>query len=117
MDNLFISKASREGIYPFPNSYKFPLIYIDDEAHVISLSISGLHRKEKTLPLDTILVDKKGSVDRLTIRDAVVENHTGEPMTFLRNKGAISSLTITGCAAQGTEMIANEGTIENLCVR
>lgn len=117
MDNLFISKASRDGIYPFPNSYQFPLIYIDDETHVRSLSISGLHRKERTLPLDTILVDKKGSVARLTIRDSVVENCTAEPMIFLRNKGAISSITMTGCAAEGAEMIASEGTIETLCVR
>ena len=69
------------------------------------------------------LIDKSGcelrlgSVDRLTIRDSVVENCTDKPMTFLRNKGAISSLSLTGCAAEGTEMIANEGTIENLCVR
>ena len=117
MDHLFISKASREGIYPFPNSYRFPLIYIDNDVRIKNLSIRALHRKERTLPLDTLLIDQGASVDRLLIRDATTENHTGEPMAFIRNKGTVSFLSLTDCFTNGDQPLADEGTIKEQCIR
>ncbi len=117
MDNLFISKADRSGIYPFPDSYVFPLIYIEPKTHIKSLSIDRLHRKERTMSVDTLSVGREARVDRLLIRGAEIRNHTDEPMTFIKNRGTISYLSLTDCTAAEGTLIDNEGIITQQIIR
>ena len=92
IDNIFASKAKRlPHLYPFPNSYVFPLIWIS-EAIVRNLKISSLHRREYNVPSATIYVGTDTVVDRLILEDITSENYTGENMPHFVNNGTIRQL-------------------------
>lgn len=116
LDHIYAAKAwpARKGAFQHPpkTEQAFPLIWIQGKTVVNDLSISELHRKEKTLPKDTIFVGEGAYINRLTVDNAVTENGTGGKMPLLRNKGHISYLSMRRVACGKDERLVNEGKID-----
>ncbi|MBQ7916330.1 MAG: hypothetical protein IJ315_06040 [Firmicutes bacterium] len=95
LDHIYASKASREGIYPWPDSYVFPFIYIQENTHVKNLLIQDVVRKEYQIPVATISVGAGALVENLVVDHVVMENHTDSPMPLLANNGEIRTIAMT----------------------
>lgn len=109
IDHIYASKAERKPhLYPFPNSYVYPLIWIEKELSVRDLSISALHRKEYNVPVETLYIGQNATVDNLILDDITAENMTGLEMPFLVNKGTVISGTASNIRTGGGAVI-NEG--------
>lgn len=104
IDNVFASKADRAGIYPFPDSYVFPLIHIDDNLSIKNLFIDRLSRSESTIPVETLFVSSGTVIENLSLSNIVTENHTGKPMPLLVNHGEIQNLKLTNIVTGGDEV-------------
>lgn len=77
LDNIYASKAERIPIYgKAPNSYVYPIIYIENSLHVKNLHIHDLHRREYINPVETLHVGWETRVDHLVLRNITLENHT-----------------------------------------
>lgn len=117
-DHIYAAKAMpvRKGDFQHPpkieNSY--PLIYIQENTVVNSLTIASLHRREKTLPRDTVYVGQNTTVRRLIMDDITTDNETGLPMPLLRNKGKICYLSMRRIDSGADEKLVNAGEIEIL---
>ena len=112
LDNIYASKAIRHDyIYPNPNSYVYPLIYISAESVVNSLKINTLHRREYNNPIDTLYIGKSSVVRRLILDDIVTENHTDSPMPFMDNEGTIQALSMRNISVGSEELITGNGEI------
>lgn len=115
IERIYASKAmpARKGDFQHPPSvdYAFPLIWVQEDTRVGSLSIKELHRREKTLPKDTIYIGENSQIDWLVIDNITTENETGEPMPLLHNKGIIKNLSMKQVCANGDEVLVNEGEI------
>ena len=118
LDHIYAAKAwpARKGAFQHPPKTEkaFPLIWIQGKTVVHDLSISDLHRKETTLPKDTIYIGEKAYVKHLTIDNAVTENFTGDKMPLLRNKGHIEYLSMRRVDCGKDERLVNEGEIKAL---
>ena len=116
LDHIYAAKAmpARKGGFQWPPKTEkaFPLIWIQGKTVVKDLSISELHRKEKTLPKDTIYVGEGALIEHLTVDNAVTENFTGDKMPLLRNKGHICQLSMHHTACGKDERLVNEGVID-----
>lgn len=111
LENISAAKANRLPIqeaHMGDKSYVFPFIWIQDETHVKTLSINGVHRCEYANPIGTIVVDPDAVVEHLSVRDVTLENHTGKPCAKFHNLGLIKALVSDFAADE----IVNEGTIE-----
>ena len=93
-DNIYASKAVRYTHIYDPNTYVFPLIWIDKETLVKSLTIRSMHRKEQNNSIDTIHVRHSTVVERLILEDITTENLTDSPMTFLGGEGRVVNATM-----------------------
>lgn len=118
LDHIYAAKAwpARKGAFQHPPKTEkaFPLIWIQGKTVVHDLSISDLHRKETTLPKDTIYIGEKAYVKHLTVDNAVTENFTGDKMPLLRNKGHIEYLSMRRVDCGKDERLVNEGEIKAL---
>jgi len=77
LDNIYASKAERIPIYgKAPNSYVYPIIYIENSLHIKNLHIHDLHRREYINPVETLHVGWETRVDHLVLRNITSENHT-----------------------------------------
>lgn len=115
-DHIYAAKAMpvRKGSFQHPPRTEdaYPLIYIQEETIVKSLTISSLHRREKTLPRDTVYVGENTVIDFLILDDITTTNATGLPMPLLHNRGTIRCLSMKRVHSGGDEKILNEGKIE-----
>lgn len=102
IDHVYASKARREGIHPYPNSYVYPFVYIQEEIKAINLEIADVRRDEYNIPIDTIWIGKGAVVENLILDNVVTENHTGEEMPFFTNLGEVRRLAATNLMQDGT---------------
>lgn len=118
LDNIYAAKAmpARKGEFQHPKTVErcFPLIWVQEETMVKTLSVKHLHRREKTLPKETVYVGKTAVVDRLILEDITTENATGRPMPLLANHGTIRRLSMKQLDAGADETLVNTGMIENM---
>lgn len=91
IEHISASKASRDGIYPWPDSYVFPLIFLQDNTHIRHLKITDLFRRETVNPVETIYIGKNTEIDTLILDTVVTENLTDSPMPFLVNHGRVQN--------------------------
>jgi len=95
LQNLHVAKSFRLPIqeaHMEDKSYHFPLIWIQEDTVVKSLSIRDLHRREYENPVDTIHVGENAVVDLLTIEGLTVENYTDSHCNKLVSMGRIGTL-------------------------
>lgn len=93
LENIYASKAERYEIYNKGTSRVFQIIFIERELYVKNLKISGLFRKERINPIDTIFVDEQTTIDNFILENVSVENYTdAEEMPFMTVKGEIKHL-------------------------
>lgn len=112
LENISASKARRlpvQETHMDDKQYVFPLIWIQEQTHVKTLSIHGVHRREYVNPVGTIVIDPNATVDCLSVQDVTLENHTGKPCAKLHNRGLIKMLLASGI---DKDEIVNHGTIE-----
>ena len=92
MDHIYASKASRDGIYPWPDSYVFPFIFMQDDIRAKNVKITNLFRKEYCNPIETIHVGHNVEIDTLILDNIFTENHTGKEMPFMVKHGNVKGL-------------------------
>lgn len=95
LDNLYVSKAFRPDDYPWPDSYVYPVIFVEKGVRVKNLTVRSLHRREKTTPVETILVAEDATVDNLLLDDISVESGLEEKVSAYINKGTVKNCTLT----------------------
>lgn len=94
------------------------LIWIDAPAVVSSLSITDLHRTERTWPAENIAIEAGATVNSLQLNNITVINHTPGTIPVLTNKGRIGRLAVANALLKNEQgavrggLLANTGTIE-----
>ncbi len=101
IDHVYASKALRDGIYPWPNSYIYPFIWLQDDTRIKNMKISDVYRKEYNIPVETIHIGNRTVVDHLVIDHVINENYTGEEMHVFVNKGSVNRLVTHDICADG----------------
>ena len=91
----------RDGIYPWPNAYVYPLIFMQKDTRIKNLKITDLYRKEYNIPVETIHIGEKTMVDNLILDNIVAENHTGEEMPMLVNNGSVKRFVTNNIMNKG----------------
>ncbi|NCA67794.1 MAG: hypothetical protein EOM87_07015 [Clostridia bacterium] len=89
--NIYASKHYRYPDFYTPESYVYPLIYIEKELDIRNLLISELHRREDETDVETIFVDSDTVIENLCIENCSYENKVGNA-PFLVNRGQIKQL-------------------------
>lgn len=121
LDHIYAAKAMpvRKGDFQHPPKIEqaYPLIWVQGDTVVKSLSVRSLHRREKTLPRDTVHIGRNARVDRLILDDITTENETGLPMPLLMNRGVIKSLSMQDLDSGNDELLVNEGEIGTILRR
>lgn len=92
IDHIYASKASRDGIYPYPDSYVYPFIYIQEDIHAKNVKITDVFRKEYCNSVETFYIGHKAEIDTLILDGIFTENHTGEEMPFMVKHGNVKGL-------------------------
>ena len=120
LDHIYAAKCMpvRKGEFQHPPKIEwcYPIITIDGQTVVKNLSIKELHRREETLPRDTVRVGTDAKIGRLLLDNITTTNATGEPMPLLHNKGQIEYLSLRRIDIGEDELIFNEenGTITTI---
>lgn len=112
IDHIYASKALRDGIYPWPNGFVYPLIYMEDAVRVRNLKITDVYRKEYNIPVQTIYTGWGAVVENLILDTIVSENHTGQEMPMFVNNGKVSKLTVKNLRTNGDPELIGQGVIE-----
>lgn len=117
-DHIYASKAMpvRKGDFQHPPKVEkcYPLIQVDANTRIKRMTVEHMHRREDTLPRDSIFIGESTRVDRLLLSDITSENHTGLPLILLHNKGNIGFLSMRGMDAGADQVLVNEGEITAL---
>ncbi len=114
IDHVYASKASREGIHPYPNSMVYPFIWWQENVVAKNIKITDVYRKEYNIPIPTMEIGKNTVIDNLIIDNVITENHTGETMPLLANNGNINRLVVKKICTNGDPEIVGEGTIKEI---
>ena len=105
IDHVYASKAVRKpNLYPYPNSYVYPLIWVEKDIRVRNLSVTELHRREYNVPVETLHIGVNTTVENLILDDITVENHTGAEMPFFVNNGTVKDGTAKNIRIDGTDI-------------
>jgi len=108
IDHIYASKAVRKpNLYPYQNSYVYPLIWIEKDICARNLSITELHRREFNVPVETIHIGANTTVENLILDGITVENRTGVEMPFFVNMGTVMSGKTRNIRADGA--VINKG--------
>ncbi len=114
IDNVYASKANQVYTYPWQGEWQYPLIIIEGETLVKNLKIAHMHRKEKTIPIDTICVYGDAIVENLILEDVTDENLTGQKYPFIKNYGTIKNLVMRDVGVKGRIKNADNGILERI---
>ena len=113
--NIYTAKAEKLPIYcKTPNSYVFPLIWIQGECHVKNLKIDTLHRREYNVPVESFFVGENATVENMIIDNITVENYTESEIPFFVNNGDIKYLNLKNIRPKNS-LIIGDGNIE--CIK
>ena len=92
ISDVFASKAIAPGGMDCDYRRRMPVIQVEGANDIGSLTIERIHRNERTLPADTVGVDSRATVRRLTVRDCKMDNRLERPIRFLGLDGRVSTL-------------------------
>ncbi|MBO7721725.1 MAG: hypothetical protein J6T01_04875 [Kiritimatiellae bacterium] len=97
MDDIVITDvfASKEFGPPSMDVWyrrRMPIIEVEGPNDIGNLTVERVYRNETRLPADTIGVDPKATVRRLTVRNCKMDNRTGKPIRFLGLDGKVSQV-------------------------
>ncbi len=105
LENIFVSKAERLPVYNKGNSRIFQIIFIERDLKIRNLKISGLYRKEKLIPVETILVDANTVINNMTLENISIENHTDAPeVPLMTVNGTIENLDARSIFVDGKKV-------------
>lgn len=93
-DNIFASKSPRYdylhvSVEAARTMYVFPLIWIQSESAVRSLTVRNVYRREECVPVVTLCAEKGSVVDIMSVSDCRVENRTDKPLSLFGFYGKI----------------------------
>lgn len=114
IDNVYASKANQVYTYPWQGEWQYPFIIIEGETLVKNIKISNLHRKEKTIPIETICIYGDSIVENLVLENVTVENLTGEKYPFIKNYGTIKNLVMHDTSYKGRIKNCDNGILETM---
>lgn len=112
LDNINASKALRDDVYPWPDSYVFPFIYIQSDTYTKNLKIENLYREEYNIVTPTIDVGVNAVVENMMVENVVLNSHMDEEIPVLNNDGTIKKLYFEKIRANGDPEITGAGVIE-----
>ena len=112
IDHVHASKASRDGIYPWPNGYVYPFLFIQKDTKVKNIVISDVYRKESLIPVETVHVGENTEVDSMIMENIMTENHTGQSMPMLSNEGRIKRLSMRNIQPEADPLMTGQGVVE-----
>jgi hypothetical protein len=116
IDHVHAAKALpiRKGEFQQPPrpQHNWPVIWVQGKTVVKNLSIRNVHRREYTLPLDTVHIAAGALVHRLILDNITTENYTGEPLKLFHNCGTVKYLCTRNLDAQADQAFVNDGIIE-----
>ncbi|MBQ7604048.1 MAG: hypothetical protein IJU75_03760 [Clostridia bacterium] len=93
IDGVRASKAERT-VYPYPDSFVFPFIYIESQTRVKNLAVKNLLRIERTTPVETFFIGNEAEVDGFLIENVRTENYTGKMMPLMVQYGSVNGMTM-----------------------
>lgn len=94
IDHVYAAKAKRLAVYnKAPDSYMFPLIWVEGGLGIWELKITDLYRRECLIPVETIHICPDARIDTLVLENVSTQNYTDAPdMPLLVNRGSIGHL-------------------------
>lgn len=106
IDNVYASKAVRLPVYfHAPDSYVYPIVYIEGGQNIKNLKITDLHRREYINPVETIYIGKGTVVNNMILDNITTENHTeNDEMPVFVNEGVVNDFTATNIFAEGEKV-------------
>lgn len=115
IENVFASKAPRTPeVFPYTDSYVYPLIWIQDNVMVKKVKIKNLYRKERVTAIPTIYIGQNTPVEELNLDNIKQENLLNVSFPLIHNKGSIKNFKLKDLSADKDEILINEGEIINL---
>lgn len=111
-DNINASKALRDDVYPWPDSYVFPFIYIQNDTYTKNLKIENLYREEYNIVTPTIDVGVNAVVENMIVENVVLNSHMDKEIPVLNNDGTIKKLYFENIRANGDPEITGPGAVE-----
>lgn len=116
LNNIFASKAERRYEYHKEGTYVFPLIWIEEETWVKSLTINNLYRHEYITESETIFIGKGAEVDYLDIVNVHIEGKADQcKAPVIRNRGKINTLYYNKFTYDRERtVLENSGEIKNI---
>ena len=107
IDHIYASKAVRKpNLYPYPNSYVYPLIWVEKNIRARNISIAELHRREYNVAVETLHIGANTTVENLILDNITVENRTGLEMPFFVNNGTVKDGTARRILVDGADVSA-----------
>ena len=92
ISDVFASKAIAPAGMDCDYRRRMPVIQVEGANDIGRLTIERIHRNERTLPADTIGIDSRATVRRLTVRDCKMDNRLERPIRFLGLDGRVGTL-------------------------
>lgn len=94
VENVFAQKALSPEDIGTHSRAKFPIIWFQGPIDAGTIKLTNLVRVERTLPIETIRVDRQATIRHLTVRDCRMENRLEQPIPFLKKEGRVDCLTV-----------------------
>ncbi len=114
IEGVCASKAPRTPeVFPYTNSYVYPLVWIQDNVMVKKVKIKNLYRKESVTAIPTVYIGENTPVELLEIENVRQENLLTQAFPLIHNKGNIEKFILNGVYADNGEILVNEGIINN----
>ena len=106
IDNVYASKAVRLPIhFHAPDSYVYPIVYIEGGHKIKNLKITDLHRREYINPVETIHIGKDTVINNLILDNITTENHTeSSEMPIFVNLGTVNDMWVTNIFVEGEKV-------------
>ena len=100
VNQIYASKASRDGIYPWPDSYVYPFIFMQDDIRAKNVKITEVYRKEYCNPIETIHIGHNAEIDTLILDNIFTENYTDKEMPLIMKHGNVKGLVTSNIIEQ-----------------
>ena len=92
VNHIYASKASRDGIYPWPDTFIYPFVFMQDDIKAKNVEITDVYRKEYCNSVETIHIGHNAEIDTLVLSNIFTENHTDMEMPFMVKHGKVKGL-------------------------
>ena len=94
LDKIYASKAVRLPVYnKTPDSYVYPIIFIENETRIYNIKVADLHRREHITPVSTVFIGENSVIDTLILDNISTKNFTdSDEMPVFVNNGTIKYL-------------------------